>query len=124
MTNIILLKPSLSISAPSDAYILANGLDLEREPIYPIKMQISSNSGQSIRRFILEWQGITHTKKQSFENDFDRNKNIGRCYVHDVDGDLVFLGYNTIAVFLISASYTWTEGNFWNINATFKEEIN
>lgn len=124
MTNFILLKPSLSISVPSDAYILANGLDLLREPIHPIKLQIQSNNGQSIRSFIIEWRGISHTKKQSFENDFDRNKNIGRCYLHDVDSDLVFFGYNTIAVFLTNVTYQWSEGNLWNITATFKEEIN
>lgn len=123
MTNLLILKPSLSTTTRDTTYMVANGFDIGRDPQYPLKIELHSSPSGFVRVFVFQWLGISHSNKQTFESTFELEKNIGSCYLYDQSEDSIFFEETLIKAFLTSTGYIWTEANLWSIEATFKEDL-
>jgi len=115
MTNFIMLKPSLSQETRDSTYILANGLDLNREPIYTFEGTINRNQKDKLT---LEYKGLTYAQKKIIEQDFDLKKHIGSAYFYDSDNDLIFIDDDIRKYFIESVEYEMTDPETWNIKLT------
>jgi hypothetical protein len=110
-----MLKPSLSQETRDSTYILANGLDLNREPIYTFEGTINRNQKDKLT---LEYKGLTYAQKKIIEQDFDLKKHIGSAYFYDSDNDLIFIDDDIRKYFIESVEYEMTDPETWNIKLT------
>lgn len=119
MTNFILLKPSLSQATRDSTYILANGLDLGKEPVYSFSGSLLKNQKDKLT---LTYKGLTYAQKKTIEQDFDIEKHLGASYFYDADNDLIFINDDIRKYFIESIEYEMTDPETWNIVFNLKYE--
>lgn len=120
MTNFIMLKPSLSQTTRDSSYILANGLDLGKEPSYTIEGSLALNQKDGLR---LKYKGLTYAQKKTIEQDFDQEKHLGGAYFYDADNDLVFINDDIRKYFIDSINYELNDPETWNITFNLRYEF-
>ena len=120
MTNFILLKPELSQSTRDSTYILANGLDLGKEPVYNITGSFLRNRKEELT---LQYVGLTYAQKNTIVNDFDLKKSLGSIYLLDQDNDLIFINDDIRKYFITKINYTLTDPETWDIKIDLEYDI-
>lgn len=120
MTNFILLKPELSQETRDATYILANGLDLDKEPHYEVQGTISTNRKETLT---LNYKGLTYAQKEVIVNDFDLKKTLGSIYVLDQDNDLILIDEEIKKFYIENIRYSLEDAENWSITLELKNDI-